>query len=98
MLRSLGRPACSASGNAQALEARPEGLGVSPTGSGRGDVLGLRAFLAPVIAGPLAITAGVAGIHYAHHGTGRLWTAITGTILGAAAFGSSITVVSMFSI
>ncbi|WP_256096695.1 hypothetical protein [Streptomyces agglomeratus] len=30
--------------------------------------------------------------------SGRLWTAITGTILGAAGFGSSITVVGMFSV
>ncbi|OEJ36192.1 hypothetical protein AR457_33755 [Streptomyces agglomeratus] len=45
-----------------------------------------------VLAGPLAVIAGVAGIHYVHHGTGRLRTAITGTILGAAGFGSSITV------
>ncbi|OEJ23212.1 hypothetical protein AS594_00450 [Streptomyces agglomeratus] len=50
------------------------------------------------IAGPLAVIAGVAGIHYAYQGTGRLWTAITGTILGAAGFGSSITVVGMFSV
>ncbi|MGX1886798.1 hypothetical protein [Streptomyces sp. NPDC055287] len=45
-----------------------------------------------VIAGPLSLIAGVTGIHYAHHGTGRLRTAITGTILGAAGFTSSITI------
>ncbi|MGW7054457.1 hypothetical protein [Streptomyces sp. NPDC054887] len=56
------------------------------------------AILFAVLAGPLALIAGVAGIHYARHGTGRMRTAITGTVLGAAAFGSSITVVGVLSI
>jgi hypothetical protein len=35
------------------------------------------------IAGALAVTFGVWGIHYARQGTGRLWTAVAGTTLGA---------------
>ncbi|MGX1886639.1 hypothetical protein [Streptomyces sp. NPDC055287] len=50
-----------------------------------------------VIAGPLALIFGVAGIHYAHHGIGRLWTAIAGTTLGAVGFGSTITLVGVLS-
>ncbi|MEV7869669.1 hypothetical protein AB0P17_27065 [Streptomyces sp. NPDC088124] len=45
-------------------------------------------FLFPwaVIAGALAVTLGAAGIRYALRGTGRLWTAVTGTVLGAVGF------------
>ncbi|WDV53907.1 hypothetical protein PV963_27900 [Streptomyces coeruleorubidus] len=45
-------------------------------------------FLIPwtVIAGALAITFGVMGIHYARRGTGRMWTATAGGVLGAAGF------------
>lgn len=46
-----------------------------------------------IIAGALAVTFGVAGIHYAHNGTGRLWTAIAGTTLGAIGFVGAITLI-----
>lgn len=45
------------------------------------------------IAGPLAVTFGVAGIHYARQGVGRMWTATLGTALGAAGM---IGMVSLF--
>ncbi|GHI02363.1 hypothetical protein AQI88_13530 [Streptomyces cellostaticus] len=35
------------------------------------------------IAGPLAVTFGLAGMHYARQGIGRMWTAVAGTTLGA---------------
>ncbi|MFJ9815514.1 hypothetical protein ACIRU3_09610 [Streptomyces sp. NPDC101151] len=38
------------------------------------------------IAGPLAMTFGLAGIHYARQGIGRMWTGAAGTTLGAAGF------------
>ncbi|MBR8643329.1 hypothetical protein KEF29_38225 [Streptomyces tuirus] len=49
---------------------------------------GTWAFLIPwtVLAGALAITFGAMGMHYARKGVGRLWTAATGTALGAAGF------------
>ncbi|MFI7012735.1 hypothetical protein [Streptomyces sp. NPDC050164] len=55
--------------------------------------VGTWAFLIPwtVIAGALAITFGVMGIHYARRGTGRMWTATAGTILGAAGFFGTVT-------
>lgn len=48
----------------------------------------LTLFLLPVvpITGGLAITFGLMGVHYARRGTGRLWTAVTGTVLGAVGF------------
>jgi hypothetical protein len=36
-----------------------------------------------IIAGALAVTFGAWGTHYARRGTGRLWTAVAGTTLGA---------------
>ncbi|GHB05616.1 hypothetical protein GCM10010346_30890 [Streptomyces chryseus] len=39
----------------------------------------------------------MAGIHYARLGTGRLWTAVAGTSLGAG-FGVTLTVVGMLSL
>ncbi|WP_234384703.1 hypothetical protein [Streptomyces sp. MMG1121] len=35
------------------------------------------------LAGGFAVTFGAMGIHYAGRGHGRLWTAVTGTVLGA---------------
>ncbi|MBT2510787.1 hypothetical protein J7I98_34195 [Streptomyces sp. ISL-98] len=49
------------------------------------------------IAGALAVTFGAAGIHYAVHGTGRLWTAIAGTILGTVGLVGTITLIWAFS-
>ncbi|MDJ0466439.1 hypothetical protein [Streptomyces sp. H27-C3] len=43
-----------------------------------------------IIAGGLAVTLGPAGIHHARLGTGRLWTAIAGTTLGAAGLAGTI--------
>ncbi|MCX5343329.1 hypothetical protein [Streptomyces atratus] len=51
------------------------------------------AFPWAIIAGGLAVTLGVAGIHYARHGTGRLWTAIAGTTLGAIGFVGTTTLI-----
>ncbi|MER7401881.1 hypothetical protein ABT373_05185 [Streptomyces sp. NPDC000070] len=50
--------------------------------------VGTWAFLVPwtVIAGGLAITFGAMGMHYARRGTGRMWTATAGTVLGAVGF------------
>ncbi|MEG8277020.1 hypothetical protein [Streptomyces sp. AHA2] len=43
-------------------------------------------FLIPwtVLAGALAVTFGLTGLHHARAGTGRLWPAAAGTALGAA--------------
>ncbi|MFF9087830.1 hypothetical protein ACF1BE_15665 [Streptomyces sp. NPDC014991] len=35
-----------------------------------------------VVAGGLAVTFGLAGVHHARRGVGQLWTAVTGTVLG----------------
>ncbi|MEU0370165.1 hypothetical protein ABZ070_07860 [Streptomyces sp. NPDC006283] len=45
------------------------------------------------IAGALAVTLGLAGIHYARNGIGRLWTAVAGTTLGAIGFTAATTLV-----
>ncbi|TXS46891.1 hypothetical protein EAO75_26300 [Streptomyces sp. uw30] len=45
------------------------------------------------IAGPLAVTFGVAGIHYARQGIGRMWTATLGTALGAAGLTGMISLI-----
>ncbi|GHE05892.1 hypothetical protein [Streptomyces alanosinicus] len=39
-----------------------------------------------LICGALALTLGLAGIHYAQRGIGRLWMTVTGTVLGAIGF------------
>lgn len=39
-----------------------------------------------ILAGALAVTFGVAAVHYARQGIGRMWTAIAGTTLGGAGF------------
>ncbi|MFF1913131.1 hypothetical protein ACFVYE_16150 [Streptomyces sp. NPDC058239] len=49
------------------------------------------------IAGALSITLGAAGIHYAHHGTGRLWTAIAGTTLGVIGLVGTIVLIRAIS-
>ncbi|MFH8337207.1 hypothetical protein [Streptomyces sp. AM6-12] len=46
----------------------------------------LMLFPLTVLAGALAVTFGLAGIHYARRGLGRMWPAATGTVLGAAGF------------
>ncbi|GAA4300793.1 hypothetical protein GCM10023086_16450 [Streptomyces venetus] len=63
-------------------------LGPTALVLGAFSAVGTWAFLIPwtVLAGALAITFGVMGMHYARKGTGRLWTAATGTALGAAGF------------
>ncbi|OIK25016.1 hypothetical protein [Streptomyces malaysiense] len=38
------------------------------------------------LAGALALTFGLAGVHHARRGLGRMWPAATGTVLGAAGF------------
>ncbi|MDI3405290.1 hypothetical protein [Streptomyces cavernicola] len=43
-----------------------------------------------IIAGGLAITLGLAGVHYARQGIGRMWPAAAGTTLGAAVFAGTI--------
>ncbi|OEJ27637.1 hypothetical protein AR457_27435 [Streptomyces agglomeratus] len=43
-------------------------------------------FPVALLAGPLSVTFGVAGMYYAGQGIGRMWTAVTGTVLGAAGF------------
>lgn len=49
-----------------------------------------------VLAGALAVTFGAAGIHQAARGVGRLWTAVAGTVLGAAGFGAVIALLVEF--
>ncbi|WP_093801573.1 hypothetical protein [Streptomyces sp. Wb2n-11] len=39
-----------------------------------------------LMAGPLAVTFGVAGMHCAGQGVGRMRTAVAGTVLGAVGF------------
>ncbi|MFF8671258.1 hypothetical protein [Streptomyces sp. NPDC015242] len=61
--------------------------------------VGTWVFLIPwsVPAGALAVTFGAMGMHYARKGTGRMWTAATGTVLGAAGFlGTLILLWAMF--
>lgn len=43
------------------------------------------------LAGGLAVTFGLMGIHYARQGTGRMWTAVTGTVLGATGLAGFLT-------
>ncbi|MFE6405571.1 hypothetical protein ACFVOR_01400 [Streptomyces sp. NPDC057837] len=61
--------------------------------------VGTWVFLIPwsMPAGALAVTFGAMGMHYARKGTGRMWTAATGTVLGAAGFlGTFILLWAMF--
>ncbi|WP_033308946.1 hypothetical protein RFN58_25960 [Streptomyces iakyrus] len=55
--------------------------------------VGTWAFLFPwtVLAGALAVTFGAMGLHYARRGTGRLWPAAAGTVLGAIGFIGTVT-------
>ncbi|GLX47125.1 hypothetical protein Shyhy01_00750 [Streptomyces hygroscopicus subsp. hygroscopicus] len=46
----------------------------------------LMLFPLTLLAGALAVTFGLAGVHYARRGVGRMWPAVTGTVLGAAGF------------
>ncbi|MER6331165.1 hypothetical protein ACF09H_24250 [Streptomyces sp. NPDC014983] len=46
----------------------------------------LMLFPLTALAGALAVTLGLAGVHYARRGVGRMWPAATGTVLGAAGF------------
>ncbi|MCC5475468.1 hypothetical protein [Streptomyces barringtoniae] len=43
-------------------------------------------FPVSLIAGGLAVVLGLAGVHYARRGIGRMWIAVTGTVLGAIGF------------
>ncbi|MFF3338275.1 hypothetical protein [Streptomyces flavidovirens] len=52
--------------------------------------------LSAVIVGVLAVALGAVGIRHARQGTGRLWTAVTGTTLGAA--GLVIAISGMWSL
>ncbi|MFI1869422.1 hypothetical protein [Streptomyces jumonjinensis] len=56
-------------------------------------------FLTPLaaLAGTLAIAFGVAGIHYGRHGVGRLWLAVSGTVLGFGAFGTFVGFLMLYS-
>ncbi|CAM5501849.1 hypothetical protein [Streptomyces purpurascens] len=68
-------------------------LGPTALVLGAFSAVGTWAFLIPwtVMAGALAMTFGAMGIHYARKGMGRLWTAATGTALGAAGFIGTVT-------
>ncbi|MEW2259988.1 hypothetical protein [Streptomyces sp. NPDC047869] len=49
------------------------------------------------LAGALAVTFGLAGIHYARRGTGRMWPAVTGTVLGFLGLASFFVLVTAVS-
>ncbi|MFI1762545.1 hypothetical protein ACH41H_10935 [Streptomyces sp. NPDC020800] len=49
------------------------------------------------IAGPLAVTFGIAGIHYARQGVGRMGTAVAGTVLGAVGVAGFLTLIVAFA-
>ncbi|MFF6875543.1 MULTISPECIES: hypothetical protein [unclassified Streptomyces] len=55
--------------------------------------VGTWAFLFPwtVLAGALSVTFGAMGLHYARGGTGRLWPAAAGTVLGATGLIGTVT-------
>lgn len=67
-------------------------LGPTALGLGLAGVAGLCPWLTlglivvMLICGPLAVTFGLMGVHYARRGIGRLWTGATGAVLGAIAF------------
>ncbi|MEV6841324.1 hypothetical protein AB0N17_43840 [Streptomyces sp. NPDC051133] len=48
--------------------------------------LTLGLFPVMIIGGALAVVLGLSGVHYARLGIGRMWLAVTGTVLGAIAF------------
>lgn len=48
--------------------------------------LTLALFPVMLIAGGLAVVLGLTGVHYARNGIGRMWLAVTGSVLGAIAF------------
>ncbi|WBO62566.1 hypothetical protein [Streptomyces camelliae] len=56
-------------------------------------------FLLPwsVLAAAFAVTFGCMGIHYAGRGYGRLWTSVTGTVLGAVGLGASLLLLTLMS-
>lgn len=43
-----------------------------------------------VLGGALGITFGLAGVHQARHGIGRLWTALAGTVLSTVGFAGAV--------
>ncbi|MGQ4415797.1 hypothetical protein ACN6LA_000864 [Streptomyces sp. SAS_269] len=49
------------------------------------------------LAGGLAVTFGLAGIHCARQGTGRMWPAVTGTVLGTLGLGGFFFLMAAFS-
>ncbi|MFC7306224.1 hypothetical protein ACFQVC_18630 [Streptomyces monticola] len=50
-----------------------------------------------IIAGGLAVTFGVAGIHYARLGIGRMWTAVAGAALGVTGLVGVATLFALIS-
>ncbi|MFJ9834061.1 hypothetical protein ACIRU2_22160 [Streptomyces sp. NPDC101169] len=50
------------------------------------------------LAGALAVTFGLAGIHYARQGTGRMWPAVTGTLLGFVGLAGFFFLMAAFSV
>ncbi|MEU1709196.1 hypothetical protein ABZ478_28190 [Streptomyces sp. NPDC005706] len=49
------------------------------------------------LAGALAVTFGLAGIHYARRGIGRMWPAVTGTVLGTLGLAGFFVLMAAFS-
>ncbi|GEJ99988.1 hypothetical protein ACWDO6_31595 [Streptomyces sp. NPDC003674] len=49
------------------------------------------------LAGAFAVTSGLAGIHYARQGIGRMWPAVAGTVLGALGLSGFFVLLAMFS-
>ncbi|MGW3360094.1 hypothetical protein ACWDFL_32600 [Streptomyces bungoensis] len=49
------------------------------------------------IAGGLAVTFGLAGIHHARRGTGRMWPAVAGTFLGFLGLAGFFVLLAVFS-
>ncbi|MFE1310908.1 hypothetical protein [Streptomyces sp. NPDC058755] len=49
------------------------------------------------LAGCFAVTFGAMGIHYARQGTGRLWTATAGAVLGGAGLGVYLTLLMAYA-
>lgn len=49
-----------------------------------------------LLSGALSVTFGVAGIHYARHGVGRLWISGVGTLLGAIGLAGVVAFLASF--
>ncbi|WP_039933504.1 hypothetical protein [Streptomyces viridochromogenes] len=81
------------SSTSTATDSPATALGPTALVLGAFSAVGTWAFLIPwtVLAGALAVTFGAMGMHYARKGLGRLWTAVAGTVLGAAGFIGTVT-------